>query len=135
MSTSSRQRQTPDSSFDETIEGIGTWTGVVARSADLRRRLADRRHGFFDLLERQIRRYRWFSRRIEEPRAPDACARELRRRRRGPGAWVRAMVELTLADEVRAKMVLDQWDPPTDEPALELFRRVCLVEAESRSTD
>lgn len=127
MASRPRDAETESSSFDETIEGVGTWTGVVAESADLRRRFAGRTPGFFELLERQIARYRWFLTKIETPRGPDACARVLGRRRRSPGAWERAMVELTLADGMRAELVLEEWEPPADEPELELFRRVCLV--------
>lgn len=112
--------------FDETISGLGTWTGLLPAARELREKADDLdHHDAVDFITRQNERFEWFAERIDRPRTYRRLRRILSNPPREPSAWERAMVELTLLGSTEARVFLETWEPPDQNLELDTFRQVC----------
>jgi hypothetical protein len=115
-----------------TRSGVGRWMGLVETALDAREETADPdEEDTFELVERQLGRYYWFCQSIDAPRSIDVCERILEGAAPHPGAWERALVELSLLERTDAQLALERWTPP-DDPSMEIFYRICRLEGERR---
>jgi len=124
-----------ESADDDTISGIGVWTGLmpVAEEMDAAGETELERRALVAEIDRLFERYRWFVDRIERPRRRIRCTRILNAPRQQPGAWLRALVELSMIGSPRAKVFLEEWEPPEvpdNELEIELFRRICATKCD-----
>ena len=129
METTHRDAAQEVEETEQTLPGIGPQVGVeelrqepecaqeIALTADEMRVL--------DLMRAQADRYEWFAARLDRRRQVDQLAAILLRPPAGPGLWEAALVELSLSSEEMAHNLLEQWQPPVDDPELGLFLQIC----------
>lgn len=133
--TTDEHGDTQGSAHDETLSGIGVWTGLlpVAEEMQAEEETDLDKQTLVAEIDRLFERYQWFVDRIDRPRRRSRCTSILNARRREPGAWLRALVELSLIGTPRAKVFLEEWEPPEltqHEMELELFRRICAAKCD-----
>ncbi len=119
-------------SCEETISGVGIWTGLLPLARQVRDEHGTdhpdfQRQGVAEHVARQHERYEWFASRIDTPRHYRHLTRILERSPTEPSAWERAMVELTLLDRTEAEVYLQRWEPPRQDLEIDTFRRICLA--------
>ena len=128
-------QQNSPSPYDETISGLGIWTGLLPVAREAHRAYGEERGldetAVVERVDRQFERYQWFVERVDRPRSVRRLARLLANPPEQPSAWERAMVELSLAADMKAVVVLQRWEPPGEDLDLELFRRICLTRAQA----
>lgn len=122
---------------EQTLPGLGPQVGMdeLNRNTPLDRqiRLTPDEMRALDVLRAQADRYDWFAARLERRRRVEQLAAVLFRKPAGPGLWEEALVELSLSPEKAAHDLLEQWQPPADDPELGLFHQICKSRAR-RST-
>lgn len=123
------------SPIEDTLSGIGIWTGLMPVADEMQSEDETdlEKRALVAKIDRLFERYQWFVDRIDHPRREVRCTRILNAPRQHPGAWLRALVELSLIGTTRAKVFLQEWDPPEgidNELEYELFRRICTAKCD-----
>ena len=126
---------TEGSTIEDTLSGIGVWTGLMPVADELQSEDETdlEKRALVAKIDRLFERYQWFVDRIDHPRREARCTRILNAPRRNPGAWLRALVELSLIGTPRAEVFLTEWDPPEgldNELEYDLFRRICTAKCD-----
>jgi hypothetical protein len=92
-------------------------------------RLTPDEQAVLNLLRAQADRYDWFAERVEVGQSVERLAAVLLRPPSGPGLWEEALVALSLSHEETAYALLEQWQPPAENPEMCLFHQICVSRA------
>lgn len=136
MSEITGEMETRSVKEKQTLPGLGPRVGVERLRCDAAQMqhdpLTDEEMQVIDLMRAQVDRYEWFAERIMRRPGVEQFAAVLLRSPAGPGLWEEALVALSLSDDETAHNLLEQWQPPVEDPEMRLFYQVCVSRSRRR---